>query len=548
VPKSEKAKRVGETVPLDPHQLRRHIQLLPRLRHQLWLQQPRRLRPRNQHGFGPRGFSAAADPLEDWVGGRLSVFQSAWRRLTCPKWTRSIIEEGFRIPFFSIPPVSTHKSASYPLSQAAQLAMEQEISKLLVKRAIEEVSMEEVGHRSPLFVIPKSNGQLRPVLNLRQVNSHIPRQPFKMESLLQVCRMLRSKDWLTSIDLTDAFLHILIHKASRRYFQFDWGGHWYQFRCLPFGLSLSPRIFTKILRPVIRWARAQGIRLSPYLDDILLAAASKVQAAAQTLKFRTKLESMGWLVNLSKSVLEPTQVIKHLGFYINTRRMTLTLPKDKVRDLRREAYKLMVSTSVPLRRLASFIGKAQAAVLAVLPARLQNETSPSVQGLRLGSRYQLDSTSHSDSRSTNGLAMVERSSPVLDRTVIPPTDPGVGCIHGRFGLGFWDYYSPRDPLRSVVSLGKRPFYQVERTEDNPPRGTTSTGNRQDSQRTLGQQNHVGLCDEVRGHRSSPLMDLARQIWDFCLATDTRIMTSFIKSEENPADLPSRNLGCRRSGG
>jgi len=44
-----------------------------------------------------------------------------------------------------------------------------------------------------------------------------------------------------------------------------------------------------------------------------------------------------------------------------------------------------------------------------------------------------------------------------------------------------------------------------------------------------------------GTRSTPLMDLARQIWTHCLQTGMRIMTSFIKSEDNPADRPSRAL-------
>ena len=44
-----------------------------------------------------------------------------------------------------------------------------------------------------------------------------------------------------------------------------------------------------------------------------------------------------------------------------------------------------------------------------------------------------------------------------------------------------------------------------------------------------------------GTRSTLLMDLARQIWTHCLQTGTRVMTSFIKSEDNPADRPSRAL-------
>jgi hypothetical protein len=257
---------------------------------------------------------------------------------------RKIIEEGFRIPFLSQLPVSSSKTVAYPLSQEAQEVTEQEIHQLLIKRAIEEVDPLSLGHRSPLFTVPKKNGQLRPILNLRKVNSFIPHCHFKMESLLQVCRIIRSKDWMTSIDLTDAFLHVLINKTSRRFLQFDWARRRYQFRVLPFGLSLSPLVFTKILRPVLRWARSKGIRISAYLDDLIIIASFKALAKEHTSLVTNLLQRLGFLINSDKSALRPTQLLKHLGFYINTRKIILTLPKDKVRELKREATALWTST------------------------------------------------------------------------------------------------------------------------------------------------------------------------------------------------------------
>jgi len=147
------------------------------------------------------------------------------------------------------------------------------------------------------------------------------------ESLLQICRIIRSKDWMTSIDLTDAFLHVLINKASQRLLQFDWAGRRYQFRVLPFGPPLSPLVFTKILRPVLRWARSKGIRISAYLDDLVILASSKALAKEHTSIVTNMLQRLGFLINDSKSALRPTQILKHLGFYINMRKMILTLPK-----------------------------------------------------------------------------------------------------------------------------------------------------------------------------------------------------------------------------
>jgi hypothetical protein len=188
----------------------------------------------------------------------------------------NIIRSGYSIivnkpPPLRLPPL--HNPYNSPEEQAA---ISIEVRSLLQKRAIEEGSGR--GFYSRLFTIPKKTGDLRPVLNLRPLNEYLTAPKFKMETLSNVCRMLRPGDWMTSLDLSDAFLHVAIHPASRKYLRFRWGNKFYQFRTLPFGLSLSPWVFTKIIRPVLTWARERGIRISAYLDDIIIAAMTKEEA------------------------------------------------------------------------------------------------------------------------------------------------------------------------------------------------------------------------------------------------------------------------------
>ena len=68
--------------------------------------------------------------------------------------------------------------------------------------------------------------------------------------------------------------HILNHsnceKKSRIYLRFLWKGRLYQFTCLPFDLRSSPRIFTKVLKPLLVYLQALGVRLLVYLDNILI--------------------------------------------------------------------------------------------------------------------------------------------------------------------------------------------------------------------------------------------------------------------------------------
>ncbi|KAG0322107.1 hypothetical protein BG000_003015 [Podila horticola] len=66
-----------------------------------------------------------------------------------------------------------------------------------------------------------------------------------------------------------------------------------------------------------------------------------------------KLKEMGFLVKHSESHLEPMQKLQHLGFNVNTKDMTLSVPKDKVRDLRPEATKILNKGTLSIRALES---------------------------------------------------------------------------------------------------------------------------------------------------------------------------------------------------
>src|SRR5205823_14204249 len=139
---------------------------------------------------------------------------------------------------------------------------------------------------STLFFVPKKTGDLRPVIDLRKLNQYVKYSHFKMEGLDLVRSIIRRGDFMVTIDLNQAFYHVPLAESQRQFFTFDFLNKRYYFTCLPFGLMTSPRIFTKILKPIIKMARAQGIRLVAYLDDLLLMASSKEEA----------MEKVKWLI------------------------------------------------------------------------------------------------------------------------------------------------------------------------------------------------------------------------------------------------------------
>lgn len=142
-------------------------------------------------------------------------------------------------------------------------------------------------------------------------------------------------------------------------------------RLLHIGLSLSQMVFTKVLEPVLRWARRKAIRISEYLDDLIIASRTTELSRLHTTQVSYKLLELGFLYKESKSHLTLSQQIDHLGFTINTKSMSSAAQPSKRRDICREALKMLRHKTCSLRHLSSFIGKAQATTPAVFPARLR---------------------------------------------------------------------------------------------------------------------------------------------------------------------------------
>ena len=145
------------------------------------------------------------------------------------------------------------------------------VQKLQVSQAIEEVmDTASPGYDSRLFLVPKTDGSFRPIIDLEKLNQFIVVLSFKMETLFSIITALQPQEWITKIDLKDAYHHILVYVNILKYFRFVVARVVYQFRVLPFGLSTAPREFTKTLAPVVQLLRTQGVRVHAYLDDWIM--------------------------------------------------------------------------------------------------------------------------------------------------------------------------------------------------------------------------------------------------------------------------------------
>lgn len=302
------------------------------------------------------------------LAGRTCFHLQNWRKITADPWVLEAVQ-GYRLELTSLPEQS-HIPSSETDKRSANLIAE-EVESMLDKKAIQCIQQDRTeGFFSRIFLVPKKGGKFRPVVNLRPLNRCIRYRHFKMEGIHTVKDLLRRGDYMVRIDLKDAYFAIPICSQHRKYLRFRWRGQAYEFTCLPFGLAAAPRVFTKVMKPVVGFIRSKGVRCVVYIDDFLLMHQKKQDLIEQTALTLNLLEALGFLVNYSKSHLQPSQRIEYLGFMINSLTGELSLPKEKVVQIRSEAIRLMDQDLVSARELAQLIGKMSAAILAVYPAPL----------------------------------------------------------------------------------------------------------------------------------------------------------------------------------
>ena len=63
---------------------------------------------------------------------------------------------------------------------------------------------------------------MRPVIDLSYLNKFILNEHFQMENLSCLKTLLLKGDFMTNIDLKDAYLSVPVHQSSQKFLRFTW--------------------------------------------------------------------------------------------------------------------------------------------------------------------------------------------------------------------------------------------------------------------------------------------------------------------------------------
>ena len=291
------------------------------------------------------------------VGGRLRSFRRDWQRNKCSQNVLNIITNGYVLPFLSKPNL-----VRFPLILSEYKAHQKTkpwplVSSLSVKERNRKGGKCKISRvlQSPVpstQASPKVEACHRP----KQAQHFLHIEKFKMETPESIRTSLIPGEWVSSIDLSDAYLHIPIHPNSRKYLRFCYKSQVFQFTSLPFGLATAPQVFTMIVKEVKLMALSRGLRVHQYLDDWLIRSQSQEEAQVNTQAVVDLTQSLGWIINQEKSELNPTQVFSFVGYEYHLDSALVKPTQERWLKLQDLILRLKLKHVLTARCLMSLIG------------------------------------------------------------------------------------------------------------------------------------------------------------------------------------------------
>ena len=231
---------------------------------------------------------------------------------------------------------------------------------------------------SPFGVIPKSEpGKWRLILDLsspqgNSVNDGINRELRSLSYITvddiatKVGEMGRGA-LMAKFDLKAAYRQIPVHPDDRGML---WENELYIDTTLPFGLRSAPMIFSAVADGLAYIIREKGVKgLDHYLDDFSLVSPPKSSECQMNLA--TALETcdeVGFLVAPEKTE-GPATEINLLGIVIDSERLELRLPAEKLQKLRELVGTWRKRKACSKRELQSLAGHLNHACKVIRPGR-----------------------------------------------------------------------------------------------------------------------------------------------------------------------------------
>lgn len=165
------------------------------------------------------------------------------------------------------------------------------------------------------------------------------------------------------IDIRSAYMACKVRPEDRHLLGYAWPDksgttRYYQYCCLPFGLSSAPGLFNEIADGLHYIMKKRGIpdTSSHYLDDYIAVDEGPTRASnGLKIMINTTNES-GFEAH---KIIEPTQVIDHIGYVVDFIKKELRISEDRMSEIYELLSEWEAKVTASKRDILSLIGKLQ---------------------------------------------------------------------------------------------------------------------------------------------------------------------------------------------
>ena len=188
------------------------------------------------------------------------------------------------------------KQNAYRQSPAKQATVEATVTELLARDLIQPSNS---AWSSPIVLVPKPNGDWRMCIDYRKVNYHTKKDAYPTPDIRDCLNLCKNADFLTLVDIKDAYHHILMDPGSIQTTAFITPRGLFEWKRMPFGLCNAPATFQRYVDNCLRGLL--GKTCAAFFDDCAVYTTGTIeQHTADVKEVLERLATAGLEANMKK--------------------------------------------------------------------------------------------------------------------------------------------------------------------------------------------------------------------------------------------------------